>query len=658
MKYPVTLFFLFALLLSSCSLFEEEARPATTVWNLIAGSWKVDHAYTINGLQFGVRDCTKDVIYKISQPSDNQYEPLPRGTSVHDWLFGRGNPFISIENYDIACLQSNNPERYDFFIPMRGSSDREEQLNLHTGIFLPDGKASKMTVEQFLDGTFAIRNFDAAMIGLDNDRIDFEALYNVYGRRINGQLVYDTVRFSLIRTNVSPTFVIEAFSPDKFRIHADAFVDRYYCDGDNYIYYGGISEKCAFFNGSYGCDGDSDFNHKLKQVHDATKPGLTYSFWIKPGSIAKPEQILFSKYDGQYGPYKCSLLGGQVALFANDGFGNLKRVLTNGAVTPGVWNHICITVLDNFVTIYLNGQPDVVANNVDMLTYDTPGAMFYLGTSEYNLSNNATATNYQGFMDEFFLYEEYLAPGVIRNMYAYYQELTYDPEAQFLSGDREMHFEEIHPSDLFGNARVEGNGVLGNCLALDGFGDAHLPYPGIVNLMKYADYWLLSFWIKPNTVARDTQVIASNYNPEYNYPESTYRLYLNHDKVAFSVYNATYGGYMETRSESGIAAGEWTHVYISVEKGVVKIYLDGVPDATRQLLPYVSICGWVNSSSGPESYFGTTDWHFENGSTLQDYNGKVDEFLLYQVPEGESGNGLTEMELSRIHQWYLDNGNL
>ncbi|MEO8147079.1 MAG: LamG-like jellyroll fold domain-containing protein [Bacteroidia bacterium] len=160
--------------------------------------------------------------------------------------------------------------------------------------------------------------------------------------------------------------------------------------------------------------------------------------------------------------------------------------------------------------------------------------------------------------------------------------------------------------------------AAGNCVHFDGTGDISMPYTSVFNLGSHCS---IEAWIK--TTYSGEQYISSK--------EFTYHLAVNGGnagagKITFYL-QGVYNNWLV--SGSRVDDGVWHHIACTFDQFNVRIYIDGVLDATG------AATGSLVTSSNPDAYIGS-----RGGNNK--FHGDIDELRIWRLArtQAEIINGM------------------
>ena len=247
---------------------------------------------------------------------------------------------------------------------------------------------------------------------LSANSIEMRFYIYYYNRVLDGTKLHDEVIIRLKKLNISGTVTIPPFHPDNYALYwwnnCNGATGGITLKGNASIQPNGIDNNCVCTDG---------FGSYAEYTRKPQVP-MTLSFWVKPTTVKRTKQVLYSKYKNKFGPFIMSLEQDKFVLEINDGYGNLQKITAARPVAENEWNHICISVdADNKAVLYINSDADG-QGTVNSLTYDAT-AKILLGTTEEAV-DNGTDINLRGCLDEIIFFKKVLSAGEIKQLYLWH----------------------------------------------------------------------------------------------------------------------------------------------------------------------------------------------------------------------------------------------
>lgn len=170
--------------------------------------------------------------------------------------------------------------------------------------------------------------------------------------------------------------------------------------GGSMSYGTGVLGQAAVFNAATGVQ----LANNLINDHD-----YTISMWLNPSAVTNFTTTFFGAVDGENWISLMPSDGSQIKLWANNGV-YYDDAVTSVAATTNKWTHVAITVDEGTVTLYIDGEAKVSADDFpDIFSGNTNS--FYLGVNWWD-------TPYNGMMDELKVYDNTLSADAIASLYA------------------------------------------------------------------------------------------------------------------------------------------------------------------------------------------------------------------------------------------------
>lgn len=147
--------------------------------------------------------------------------------------------------------------------------------------------------------------------------------------------------------------------------------------------------------------------------------GLSFSAWVKPGTLSSPEYIVFTKNNTSsnfesYALVIASVSGGyKFRVHKGDGSGNTSFVDGTTLISAGTWYHVAFTMDNSNIAIYLNGALQATVSTTYSFNYQSGKDVFLGGTNE-SIFNGP----YVGSMDNVRFYNRVLSSAEISSLYS------------------------------------------------------------------------------------------------------------------------------------------------------------------------------------------------------------------------------------------------
>ena len=348
-----------------------------------------------------------------------------------------------------------------------------------------------------------------------------------------------------------------------------------------------------YLDGSYGI-----------RLPDGLIQGNRYSvsMWVKPDQLTDFSTTFFgAKTHDSWISFTPLGVGGQTVLWSGtqwyDG-------LTNFLMPNQMWTHVAFTVDHGKVNVYINGLLVHTGTTFPNIFDSKTEAVFALGVNYWDVP-------FKGLIDELIVETNRVMSS--KEIYAYFDSTVGDDRfVRNINRTYELDFE-----DNIGNAYVTGDridnfggnitykeGVVGKAAYFDGASGLRLP-DGLITSDTYSG----QMWVYPEELTPFTPTIFGGMTPTnwINLPLSG----IDGKTMLWSGEN-----WYDAITPRTVAANRWSHLAFSVNKGHVKVYIDGKLEFEGTDFPDVF--------TGPNSFFavGVNYWDVP-------YKGLIDEFKLY-----------------------------
>lgn len=147
--------------------------------------------------------------------------------------------------------------------------------------------------------------------------------------------------------------------------------------------------------------------------------GLTFSAWLKPGTLSSPEYVVFTKNNASsnfesFALVIASVPGGyKFRVHKGDGSGNTSFVDGTTLISAGTWYHTVFTMSNSSIAIYMNGVLEATVSTPYSFNYQSGKDVFLGGTNE-GIFNGP----YLGSMDNVRFYNRVLSSAEISALYS------------------------------------------------------------------------------------------------------------------------------------------------------------------------------------------------------------------------------------------------
>jgi hypothetical protein len=183
-----------------------------------------------------------------------------------------------------------------------------------------------------------------------------------------------------------------------------------------------------------------------------------------------------------------------------------------------------------------------------------------------------------------------------------------------------------------------------NVVSFSASQQGYLTTPASTDLMSITNAVTIETWIKPSAGGGEWALIAgkqlnpSDYNPWYSYRLLAASANAGEKgfprRVEFNIAPTTAGGEVGVVSTTVVPNDVWTHVAGVYDGATVKIYINGVLEAS------MAQTGTLKESPYP-LYLGHAPW-----TSYNNYNGEMDEFSLWNVAKTQE-----EIQYSMTHSF-------
>lgn len=346
---------------------------------------------------------------------------------------------------------------------------------------------------------------------------------------------------------------------------------------------------------------------------------VTVSVWIKPEFAEMPSYVwpvVLTKRitTGDPAPYNSYVLHAGSTHYEDlasryrltGGRDGIDSPVTEiGSIKEGIWQHVCLVISTNTVTIYINGAMAAFISDPNASSPIFSGESLLIGTAKRDGQQE-----WFGCLDDIRIYNRTLTPQEVQALYneaggvgveldivhgRAYPIATETNRIYQLQG-RDTPFtslwyninEQIHGSGITEHGYERGNGPIflparrwkesqntdGIALKYDGVNDfAYHPHHQAFNL---TNAMTLEVWVKPDTLG-PARLITKASSPSI----VCYSLDLNAaNRPLFRIFNSSGNAFLSITGSTALATGEWKHVSASWDGSLGRIFVDGTLDGS------------------------------------------------------------------------------
>jgi uncharacterized repeat protein (TIGR03803 family) len=303
---------------------------------------------------------------------------------------------------------------------------------------------------------------------------------------------------------------------------------------------------------------------------------FTLMAWVKP------EQCLAYALYANEGSTTACRPGGWVNVWGFD-----RYVVGNSCAAPNEWVHIAATLQGGTIRIYVNGTLEKsAASRGDVAISDGP----------LRIGGNAVWGEYfKGTIDEVRLYARSLSAAEIAD------DMTTPVVAGALAAPSPVNglvaaysFNDGTAADAAGYGH---QGTISGAVAVSGKYGKALSFDGVDDKVSIANAADLAFktgmtleaWVRPDTLQSVSAIVLKEAPPS----GLAYALYANSAANRPSGVASIGGANRDATSSSALQAGAWSHVAVTYNGSLLKLWVNGVLRGSR------SIKGSILVSNGP-----------------------------------------------------------
>jgi VCBS repeat-containing protein len=341
---------------------------------------------------------------------------------------------------------------------------------------------------------------------------------------------------------------------------------------------------------------------------DFVNSQATISGWFKTSATGVYQTILGKGATSEF-QYKVQVTDSNQlwAGLTNSAGSTLFAKYSNATVTDGRWHHFAfafdVNALSEDVKLYLDGieQTTVSADQRATLNYAAGSAPVLLGTM-------AGTQYFNGQIDELSFHNGMLSSTAVANLFASQSRDTNSfvaaPVASFKAEGNAADFHGNNEGTMTNGATLS-SGIAGQGFFLDGLND-YIQIPDAAAL-DFSSSLTVAAWINPTTVsdARIFDKITSG-------AADGYLLDVVGGKLRLQI-----GGTAVTGATT-INAAQWTHIAGVYDGSTIKVYINGVLDATAAYSGHAPV-------NARDLRLGADS----NGTSL--FSGRIDEAVAYNV---------------------------
>lgn len=339
----------------------------------------------------------------------------------------------------------------------------------------------------------------------------------------------------------------------------------------------------------------------------------TISFWVKPDELPASGEVFLLSNGGWQERWKASLPShGKVVFTTNATSGISDMDAGNGnELVVGQWKHVVLVHDGTQDKIYVNG---VLANskNVSGALNDT-GHPLGIGFNPIDGGNN-----FKGSLDEIQVYNRALSAAEIAALYAAQNMAPNITDKLVANYTFDGNADDQTP--YHNNAEVEG-AQLSN----DRFDRANHAYhfDGVDDYVEaenspqlISNYATVSFWVKPDELPASGEVFLISLGGW----QERFKVSLpNHGKAVWTTNGTSSISDMDAGTGNELVVGVWKHLVFTHDGTSDKIYIDGVPVATK------GVTGTLNGTTKPLGI------GYNPIDVANYFHGSIDEVQLYNV---------------------------
>ncbi len=384
---------------------------------------------------------------------------------------------------------------------------------------------------------------------------------------------------------------------------------------------------------------------------------LTIMAWVKPNAIpASGLKTILSK-DENYEFHIDS--NGHIYWWWNDAGGTDHTLTSSATLNAGTWYHVAIRFSGGTATIFINGQPDVIATGYPA-SLGTNGDPLQIGADQ-----GVSGREFEGVIDEILIFASALSSSQINLIYTNEStDLDYDatPRSCATCATALAYYQL---DELAWGVVMDSSGN-GNDAAVTGTvtpNDSAPALPGSPGTCAYAEINLntsdnthdaidtgldvnddignagtISFWYKSNEPwdgkNGDRQLFdasMANWFPLWG--KYFFLVLRDNSKIRFGLKDSNNNGFTMDTGNNNYGVDEWVHIAVSWDLGTdeMHIYLNGNLQASQNISSTGSL-GDLDTL-----YVGDNrSTYLRSGSSGNSANGAVDEIRIYNSAQDQA----------------------
>jgi len=362
---------------------------------------------------------------------------------------------------------------------------------------------------------------------------------------------------------------------------------------------------------------------------------FTYSAWVNPANITGAKYIFY----GQNGSGSDSL---GIYLSADDirvDTNNVNRIAYTSIILANTWSHIVVTRNGSTIRLYLNGiLYGTTGTDASALSFST--CPLLIGVADAGTCNSTTGGSgfFGGKIDEARVYNRALSANDVQKLYdwapapvAYWKmdegSWTVDcSTASVIDSSTSGNNSKACPNST---GPVGGTiGKFGKAGSFDGTNDYILvPNSTSIESVKGTtnNAWTYSAWLYPNTLSTNAMFYVTGSATDNNGQDIA--ILLNYDGSATTLKIKSPKGpgvSVAITLSSGLSIGSWQYLSIARNGSTIIVYKNGVEVGRSTGYTQGSSQGTYDMTIG-----GSPTYSFEDSNSTTNYNGKIDDFKIY-----------------------------
>lgn len=342
-----------------------------------------------------------------------------------------------------------------------------------------------------------------------------------------------------------------------------------------------ISTSTAKFGRASYLDGSS---HYLEiPYNDFDRDDFSISFWLKTSSSS---QTIFNTYSGT--PRVAAYIQADGTLRFNVRGSNGSTipniyVYSNTVINDNIWHHVSLVRQDDFIYIYIDG--DFESREAGLHNVDPGSARDSLGLGANGLYHDAYDPTYQGYIDDFRIYEKALSPEEVRHLYEWAPGPVFYMDFNENSGSSQVYDKsgnDNHGTMNGGMTEADWvSGKYGSALDFDGKTEYNYINLGTTDF-GIDNKFTLSFWMKYRS-SISGNYIKSIFSKSNNYGtnQGDYTIGISDNKISYRVCNgiksllrSSCGSYADDVGDT-LEPNKWYYVTNVYDGNNFKTYVNG-----------------------------------------------------------------------------------